>query len=178
MIIIPKLFKSKVEQMGLKTTAANELFVHRTENLLFGFDVFYNLSKLPLMVKKIVAESKELKAALINQSKDDETILYLLHELSFPLSVSDLDIEVGDRGMNLSGGQRQRIILARGLIRNQNIIFVDEGTSALDKASALQFEQYLLNKPDLTVLLVTHNPHDELKNAYDYQLNFPESFIQ
>lgn len=371
MLTIPKIFKAKVECAGNISTKANEVFVNNTENILAGFSVFYNLSKLPLMVKQVVEESRKLKEAQIIQGKIeslvfvigffgniffqivltaytgylayigivpigtieatgalngviftslgnftsqissingvkpifdkferykeldidiqeldnknfseevfrirdlsfrygdtkvfenlnykffrnkkyllvgdsgsgkstllklmfgyltnydgdiyfnkelinntnylnirehvlyinqepylfngtireninlddnflDEEIVSILNYLSYPLTKKDLDTIVGDRGYNLSGGQRQKIILARGLIRNQKIIFVDEGTSAIDRLSSIQIEKLLLNKKDLTLILVTHNPNEETKEMFDYHLKFPESFV-
>ncbi|MDD7044752.1 MAG: ABC transporter ATP-binding protein [Anaerococcus sp.] len=111
----------------------------------------------------------------LDDNYEDEKILGVLNELGMPLSIKDLDMNVGDRGANISGGQRQRIVLARGLIRNQKIIFIDEGTSAVDKLASVQIERMLLQRKDLTVILVTHNVHEETKNLFDYTLYFPES---
>ena len=83
-----------------------------------------------------------------------------------------LDTVIKENGKNLSGGQRQRIALARGLIRNVQYIILDEGTSALDEANALDIENNLLNTPQLGVIIITHNLRDSIREQFTavYQL--------
>lgn len=55
-----------------------------------------------------------------------------IKDLSDDKGNTDLDTQVGERGVKLSGGQRQRIAISRVMLKNAPILLLDEATSALD----------------------------------------------
>jgi ABC-type bacteriocin/lantibiotic exporter with double-glycine peptidase domain len=68
-----------------------------------------------------------------------------------------LDSIIGERGSNFSGGQKQRLSIARALIRNPSVIFLDEFTSALDREVEKELLSDLFAIPNLTIVLVSHS---------------------
>lgn len=64
---------------------------------------------------------------------------------------------VGENGVVLSGGQRQRLAIARALLRNSNIILLDEATSSLDNDSQDKIKQTIYNlSKNHTIIIVAH----------------------
>ena len=67
-----------------------------------------------------------------------------------------LDEEILQGGRNLSGGQRQRLTIARALVRNPEILILDDSASALDFATDARLRQALRErKRSAAVFLVS-----------------------
>ncbi len=67
------------------------------------------------------------------------------------------DTLLGDEGFRLSGGQRQRIALARTILRNPDILLLDEATNALDAESERLFQSALRTyREGRTLVVIAH----------------------
>jgi energy-coupling factor transport system ATP-binding protein len=67
---------------------------------------------------------------------------------------------------NLSGGQQRRLALAVQLIRQPNVLMLDEPTAGLDWSSRRQLANLLAKLKEFwTILVVTHDPGELLQFA-------------
>jgi ABC-type bacteriocin/lantibiotic exporter with double-glycine peptidase domain len=68
-----------------------------------------------------------------------------------------LDSRVENLGSNMSGGQRQRVGIARSLISNPHVLFLDEATSSLDSNTEQMISANILSKlVGVTRIVVAH----------------------
>ena len=74
------------------------------------------------------------------------------------------DTVIGERGVTLSGGQKQRISIARALIKDPEIILLDDCLSAVDTKTEAKITNFI-NKEcsDKTTIIITHRLYAALK---------------
>lgn len=65
-----------------------------------------------------------------------------------------LEHEVVEKGLNFSGGQRQRLSIARSLIKDSEILVLDDSTSALDYLTEKELRNNLSKKEDVTKIII------------------------
>jgi zinc transport system ATP-binding protein len=68
----------------------------------------------------------------------------------------------------LSGGQRQKVFIARGILGEPSLLFLDEPSSGVDLASRMEIYPYLkkLNRENgMTIISVEHNLAAALQNS-------------
>ncbi len=69
-----------------------------------------------------------------------------------------LDTEIAAYGSSMSGGQRQRLVLTRELLKQTDIMLLDEPTAALDALTAEKIKEVIHQVSDgMTVVMVTHD---------------------
>ena len=81
---------------------------------------------------------------------------------SFP---NRLDTVIGERGLTLSGGQKQRTAIARAILRNPNVLILDDALASVDTIT----EEKILNSlsvlmRDRTTIVISHRV-STVKNA-------------
>lgn len=112
------------------------------ENFLFSKTVRENI-----LFGKENATEEELQRAIQNSA--------LVNDLNN--MKHGLETKVGEKGIALSGGQKQRISIARSLIKNPEILILDDALSAVDANT----EQHIIDalkktRKDKTTIIITH----------------------
>lgn len=76
-----------------------------------------------------------------------------------------LDATVAQDGKNFSGGQRQRLTIARALVRNPEILILDDSASALDYATDAKLRAAIRTLEDKTTTFIVSQRASTIRHA-------------
>lgn len=148
-----KVYINNVDINDIKTK--NYLCYVSQEESLFNDSIYNNLTlglKIDIDLIKKVMNITKLDLVLKNKNMDLENI-------------------IEENGVNFSGGERQKIILTRVLLKNSNILILDEALNGID-----EFEEYEILKniiilySNKTIIYITHRKN--CMNLFNRKINF------
>jgi zinc transport system ATP-binding protein len=101
------------------------------------------ISGLPATVREIIESGERKNEERIKEVMDITDVKNYQNKL-----ISDL-----------SGGERQKVFIARALVKNPDILFLDEPSTGVDMASQGKFYSFLkeLNEKGITIIFVSHD---------------------
>lgn len=86
-----------------------------------------------------------------------------------------LDRMVTEDGANFSGGEKKRICLARALLRDTDVLILDEPLANLDAETAERIEDLLLSIRDKTIIVVSHQFTEEKLKSFHRVVDFTKT---
>lgn len=160
-----------------KTTLINLMckFIQPKHGQIFLNEIDLQTISQKLIIKKIsvvfqhpIIYTATIKDNILmgeNADVKDDSIIEVLKAVDFYEDIVNMSEGINtiikSRGSNLSGGQKQKIAIARALIRNTDVLILDEATSAIDFTSERhiinQIRNLRLNK---ITILITHRIED------------------
>lgn len=148
-----------------KTTFLNSLFYpeYRNNGKLVWNDVT-DISHLPVPECVYVTQKAYLLTGTLRenfQGYEDDAIEQVLKDVdleSWRLNLpKGLNSWLGENGETLSGGQRKKLLLAQALLKNPQLLVVDEPTAGISTENAISIFQHIRKRyPDITILMATH----------------------
>ena len=130
-----------VKEIPKKTLMDNISFVFQTTKLFKG-----TLRDNVVFGKENVSEEDINKAIDLSQSRD------IIDNLP-----DGLDTVIGTKGTYLSGGEQQRIALARAILKDANIVLLDEATAFADPENEHLIQKALKElSRGKTTLMIAH----------------------
>ena len=148
--LIPAFYKTTEGRIILDGRSVNDYSPEELRNrigivpqksALFAGTIAYNLK-----MSKPDATEQEMKEAL-RLSQAAEFV---------EARKEGLDYELKKKDKNLSGGQRQRMCIARALVRNPEVLILDDSSSALDYATEAALRNALNEiKKDRVIIIVS-----------------------
>jgi len=110
---------------------------------------------------------------MYNNNISDNQIIKVLKLVNLQKYANEeaLNEMVLEGGLNLSGGEKKRISVARGLLRNTDILIFDEPLANLDDDNVSNLENFLLSIEGKVLIIVSHQFSQEKMDYFDNVIN-------
>ncbi len=150
-VLEPSAGKVKINGSDIKFKKDEELILNRRRNLGFVFQDFKLLEELNVednIILPLVLERKKRK--------------FIKEKLLRYSELLGIEKILKKNIINLSGGEKQQVAIARALINDPMMIFVDEGTGKLDfntSQNIMKLFQKINKELKTTIFMVTHDPY-------------------
>ena len=133
------------------------------------------LEQEPVLIEDTMKKNIFLEGDDLSKSEKFQKLCRILNiDTFFEKLPNGLNTIVNEKAMNISGGEKQKIALLRVLMKDTDILVLDEPTSAMDINSKEEFYSYLnYIKKDKIIILVNHDR--EIKDKVDYIIDLSDN---
>ncbi|MBM4056414.1 MAG: ABC transporter ATP-binding protein [Planctomycetes bacterium] len=136
-----------------------------------GLDVLHNGKKIKKIIGYVICDERSFYWRLTGRQNlkffaklNNVPRSVMETKINDLLSFMDLSHEADRMFKDYSTGTRKKLAIARGLLTNPDILFMDEPTNALDPITAQKIRIFirekLVNEMKKTVVFATHNLHE------------------
>jgi ATP-binding cassette subfamily B protein len=121
-------------------------------------------SKIGVVLQKPFLFSTSIKENIAYSNPDtriDEIVesakVANIHDIITDIFPNAYDTVVGEKGVTLSGGQKQRVTLARTILKNPDILVLDDSTSSVDTETEFEIQKALIGVTrNKTTIVIAH----------------------
>lgn len=110
----------------------------------------YIRSKIGVVLQKAFLFSTSIKENIAYSNPDthieeivESAKVARIHDIISDHFPNSYETVIGEKGVTLSGGQKQRVTLARTLLKNPDILVLDDSTSAIDTETEFEIQKAL-----------------------------------
>lgn len=153
---INEKYSGNIEYDGINSKKINRTFIYK--------NISY-ISQEIFLFNKSITENISM-----NKKYDRDKFYYLSSLLTLQNLIKQNDDCLNNISKNkkdFSGGEKQKIVIARELLKNTSILLADELDSSVDIKTSSKILEEIIKMKNLTVIMVTHNINDKLKDFDD-----------
>src|SRR5574344_1929206 len=127
---------------------------YKTNNIHINNQEHHNSNNILYISQNEIIFTDTLYGNLMCENGSDKLVEEVVNTC---LIDKNLNMYIEENGFNLSGGEKERIILGRTLLRNFDILIIDEGLSEIEvNKERIILKNMFNNYKDKTIIIITH----------------------